>query len=139
MNYNRDLQRLLEYCVEHEIKYWPLLDSRHIRTYIAQRRLAELISINVGDIDLDEQIVPVTGKGSKTRILPMGRHAISRVKEWMKVRQQFAAEGEIGLFVSSRGTRLSVRSVQQRFYQWGQKQTDSAGVFSSYKCSRVYQ
>ena len=60
--------------------------------------------------------VRVTGKGSKTRVLPVGSHALNAVKEWVARRNELmrGAGDETALFISRRGTRLSSRSVQQR-------------------------
>ena len=94
--------------------------------YSSGLRLAELVSLNINDIDFKEGIVPVTGKGSKTRIVPVGSVAIERLKQWLEVREQFCKATEKALFVSKRGKRISERSVQVRFKQWGiQKSLDS--------------
>lgn len=93
--------------------------------YSSGLRLAELVSINLGDIDFRDQTVPVTGKGSKTRILPVGSQAIKAVQQWIPLRAQYLRSdnsNEQALFLSQRGKRLSVRSVQERFYRWGQQQ-----------------
>jgi integrase/recombinase XerC len=90
--------------------------------YSSGLRLAELLSLNMGDIDLRDHTVPVTGKGAKTRIVPVGSQAIAALQRWLKERPQLAAQDERALFVSRRGGRLSARAVQQRFYQWGIKQ-----------------
>jgi integrase/recombinase XerC len=60
----------------------------------------------------------VTGKGNKDRIVPVGRQAIAAIRQWLSVRVQLANEGEPAMFVSSRGTRLSARSVQARVRYW---------------------
>jgi integrase/recombinase XerC len=94
--------------------------------YSSGLRLAELVSLNVNDLDFKECIVPVTGKGSKTRIVPIGSFAVERLKQWLDVRNQFCKESEKALFVSKRGKRISERSVQERFKIWGiQKSLDS--------------
>ncbi|MBT8122479.1 MAG: site-specific integrase, partial [Gammaproteobacteria bacterium] len=54
--------------------------------YSSGLRLAELVSLNLGDIDHREQIVRVTGKGAKTRVLPVGRRAIAALDAWLAVR-----------------------------------------------------
>ena len=93
--------------------------------YSSGLRLAELVSLNVGDIDFKDHIVPVTGKGSKTRILPVGSQALKAVQQWLSVRTQWLRSdnaGEMALFLSQRGRRISVRSVQERFYRWGLQQ-----------------
>jgi len=90
--------------------------------YSSGLRLAELISLNLNDIDFDDRIVTVTGKGNKTRIVPVGRHAIKAIKRWLKRRTVMTNESEQALFISSRGKRISPRSVQDRLKQWAIKQ-----------------
>lgn len=90
--------------------------------YSSGLRLAELISLNINDIDFSDRILTVTGKGKKTRSIPVGRQAIKAIKQWLKHRQAMAAEKEQALFVSKRGKRISPRSVQQRLKEWAIKQ-----------------
>lgn len=90
--------------------------------YSSGLRLAELISLNLNDIDFNDRILTVTGKGNKTRSVPVGRHAIKAVKQWLKSRGTMVDETELALFVSSRGKRISPRSVQDRLKQWAIKQ-----------------
>ncbi|MBT6579438.1 MAG: tyrosine recombinase XerC [Cellvibrionales bacterium] len=84
--------------------------------YAAGLRLAELASLNVHDIDLSQaqSLIKVTGKGNKQRILPLGQTAISAIQHWLTERPTMAAADEPALFVSTRGTRLSHRAIQQR-------------------------
>jgi len=84
--------------------------------YSCGLRLAEVIQLDLDSIDMREGMVRVIGKGSKERILPVGKAALSAVKEWKTRREEFLkrATAEKALFVSKRGTRLSSRSVQQR-------------------------
>ncbi len=97
--------------------------------YSSGLRLAELTSLNLGDIDMADATVRVTGKGSKTRIVPVGRHALSALRTWHKERGQFAVEDEPALFLSSRGGRLSGRSVQARVTFWAKKQGIDTRVY----------
>lgn len=90
--------------------------------YSAGLRLAELINLDLGMLDLSAGIARVTGKGSKQREVPIGRAAIKAVKEWLALRQDTANADENALFVSNRGTRISPRTVQQRMKQLAQKQ-----------------
>ena len=90
--------------------------------YSAGLRLAELVSLNVRDIDLADGSLPVTGKGDKTRVVPVGSYAQKALKEWLKVRGQLAADGEAALFVGQRGKRLTPRAIQQRFQRRGVQQ-----------------
>ncbi|MCU7958959.1 MAG: tyrosine recombinase XerC, partial [gamma proteobacterium symbiont of Bathyaustriella thionipta] len=82
--------------------------------YSSGLRLAELVSLNLNDIDLRDGSLMVTGKGNKTRQLPVGRKAIQAINHWLPTRHLWAHEIEQALFVSQRGTRLGARSVQQR-------------------------
>lgn len=90
--------------------------------YSSGLRLAELVALNLFDIEQGDATVRITGKGSKTRVVPVGRYALQAVDEWLRIRSQLASSGESALFVSSRGNRLSPRSVQQRLQYWAQKQ-----------------
>jgi len=90
--------------------------------YSAGLRLAELVSLNVGEIDLVDGSVSVTGKGGKTRVVPVGRYAREALVKWQAQRVALANEDEPALFVSKRGGRLTPRSVQQRFRQRGVQQ-----------------
>lgn len=90
--------------------------------YSSGLRLAELVSLNVGGIDLADDSVRVTGKGGKERVVPVGRYAREALERWHVARQGLANVDEPALFVSRRGGRLSPRSVQQRFRQQGVKQ-----------------
>lgn len=84
--------------------------------YSSGLRLAELVSANVGDVDPQERIITVTGKGRKTRSVPVGQPALKAISLWLKQRP-FGKETvsiDSPLFVSSRGTRISPRSVQER-------------------------
>jgi integrase/recombinase XerC len=97
--------------------------------YSSGLRLSELTDLNCGDVDVQDATVRVTGKGSKDRIVPVGKHALRALAKWHKSRSQFAAQDEHALFVSNRGTRLSPRSVQARVSHWARRQGIDAKVF----------
>jgi len=90
--------------------------------YSSGLRLAELVSADLNDINLSDATIRVTGKGSKTRILPVGRMARQALQAWIKQRGKLVELDEQALFISQRGTRLSTRAVQKRLHQWGIKQ-----------------
>jgi integrase/recombinase XerC len=96
--------------------------------YSSGLRLAELIGLDVDDLDLTDRTVRVTGKGSKTRIVPVGRYAIDAVREWLAVRAELAAAEERAMFVSRSGRRLSPRTVQARISHWARRQGSSTHV-----------
>lgn len=89
--------------------------------YSSGLRLAELISLDLGGIDMREGLVRVTGKGRKTRILPVGRKAIDALKAWAHRRAELAAPGENALFVGVRGRRIGASSVQARIDYWARR------------------
>jgi len=72
--------------------------------------------------------VRVTGKGNKTRIVPLGSHAITALQAWLVVRGQLAKAAEPALFVGQRGQRIGPRAVQLRMKEWGVKQGITSGV-----------
>lgn len=90
--------------------------------YSSGLRLAEVVGMDLNDIDLDAGSARVTGKGDKMREAPIGRHAVIALRAWLKVRGKLAAEDEPALFVGSRGRRISPRVIQRRMARWGVKQ-----------------
>ena len=86
--------------------------------YSSGLRLAELIGVDTRDIDPHDATLTVIGKGSKTRRVPVGSAALAAIQRWLTVRGLLAGPGEPALFVSSRGTRIHPRTVQQRLRQW---------------------
>lgn len=89
--------------------------------YSSGLRLAELATLDLTDIDLHDGLVRVTGKGSKSRIVPVGSKAREALAAWLKVRTDLAAPGEKALFVSRRGNRLARRSIEARVTHWGRR------------------
>ena len=91
--------------------------------YSSGLRLAELVGLNVADMNanLGAGEVRVTGKGSKTRVVPLGGYAIAALQAWIAVREQLAKTDEPALFVGLRGQRISPRVVQLRMKAWGVK------------------
>jgi len=97
--------------------------------YSSGLRLAELIDLNLGDVDMHDATVHVTGKGNKDRIVPVGRHALKALRQWAITRPDLAAADEKALFVSNRGSRISSRSVQSRVKHWAKKQGIDTNVY----------
>lgn len=82
--------------------------------YSCGLRLAELVSLNIEDIPAVGDQLEVTGKGAKTRRVPLGGMARTALAEWLRARTEVAGEQQRALFVSQRGGRISPRTVQQR-------------------------
>ena len=82
--------------------------------YSSGLRLAELVSLDLSRLDLDDGVVQVEGKGRKVRRVPVGRKAREALLRWLAVRRGLAGPGESAVFVGQRGRRLSERAVQLR-------------------------
>lgn len=89
-------------------------------------RLQELVGIDVKDVDLNEGLVHVIGKGNKARLAPIGRAAKKAIHAWLGTRGRFELSDP--LFTSQQGKRLSPRSVQIRLKNYGVKQLGSSGL-----------
>jgi len=84
--------------------------------YSSGVRVGELTGLNLGDIDLDQGVMKVRGKGKKERIVPVGRPALSALSAYLVKRKELIRAGaenylEAPIFVNRRGTRLTERSV----------------------------
>ncbi len=96
--------------------------------YSSGLRLSELTGLAPADVSLADGTVRVTGKGSKTRIVPVGRQARVALSAWMATRAQIPGHEADALFINRSGRRLSQRSVQQRLKTWALKQGVSTNV-----------
>lgn len=96
--------------------------------YSSGLRLAELVGLDLFALDFADAAVRVTGKGRKTRIVPLGSHAIAALQAWLALRGQLIKADETALFVSRNGRRISPRAVQLRMKEWGIKQGIASGV-----------
>jgi integrase/recombinase XerC len=90
--------------------------------YSSGLRLAELVALDLASLDFKEQLVRVTGKGSKARIVPVGRMAVAALKGWLNERADLARADETALFVGRNGRRLGARAVQLRVAYWARAQ-----------------
>jgi len=96
--------------------------------YSSGLRLAELTGLDLGDVDLGEGLVQVTGKGSKRRIVPVGSAALRALRAWLALRAGLARSDERALFVGRRGRRLGARAVQARLRRWGRARGLAEGL-----------
>jgi integrase/recombinase XerC len=94
---------------------WGVRDRALLElAYSCGLRVSELTGIDLGDLQRDTGELRVTGKGAKTRIVPVGGPALEAVDAWLAVRAKIAPAGEKALFVGRSGRRLSPREVQKR-------------------------
>jgi len=97
--------------------------------YSSGLRLSELAGLRWDQIDAASGLVTVTGKGNKTRVVPLGRYAIDALAAWNRVRGQFAGIDEPSVFVSSRGKPIAPRTIQARIRHWARRQGLPQNVF----------
>jgi integrase/recombinase XerC len=97
--------------------------------YSSGLRLSELVGLDVSGVDLQDRTVRVLGKGHKTRIVPVGRHAIAALKKWLTQRAELTQRNPSlsslhsgPMFVGKTGRPLSVRAVQLRVGTWARRQ-----------------
>ena len=90
--------------------------------YSSGLRLAELAGVDWNAIDMADATARVYGKGAKTRVVPVGRHALAALRNWREARRAFPMRDEHAVFVNRLGRRLSVRMIQARIKAAGVKQ-----------------
>jgi integrase/recombinase XerC len=110
---NDEVGRLLEAPPKDDA---PGLRDRAIleTMYSAGLRVSETVGLNDGDIDWDNGIARIRGKGRRERLAPLGSFAQDALQAWLKVRQVSPKEPqgrEAPVFVSRLGRRLTTRSV----------------------------
>lgn len=96
-----------------EHKLWLRDRAMFELLYSSGLRVAELVGINLIDIDLVSGLVRVLGKGGKTRQVPVGKKALEAIDAYLPVRALWQ-KGDDALFIGKSGKRLSTRSVQLR-------------------------
>jgi tyrosine recombinase XerC len=89
-------------------------------TYSCGLRAEEVVNLDVGSVDFDSESVRVHGKGSKTRIVPIGEPAQRALERYIERARPALAGGSSGpaLFLSRRGRRLSTSDVRRRLALW---------------------
>lgn len=113
------LGHLLDFPVEDWIDF---RDSAIMELfYSSGLRLAELANTDLNNIDIGDAVIHVTGKGNKSRSLPVGRVAMAAIDKWLAVRARVATDSP-ALFISQRGQRLGHRAIQQRIALRGRQQ-----------------
>lgn len=89
--------------------------------YSSGLRLSELTGLNLEQLDLAEGLVQVHGKGSKTRVLPVGRKAREALQQWLPLRA-LSNPADDAVFVSQQGRRLGPRAIQLRVKAAGERE-----------------
>ncbi|OGU23414.1 MAG: tyrosine recombinase XerC [Hydrogenophilales bacterium RIFOXYD1_FULL_62_11] len=99
--------------------------------YSSGLRLSELADLDLNDVNLQSGEAQVTGKGRKTRIVPVGQQALTTLAAWLHQRASLMSrrdgipgetrDATAALFLNQRGTRLTPRSIQLRLQRWAQQ------------------
>lgn len=89
--------------------------------YSSGLRLAELTGMKLQNLDIAQAELHVTGKGAKTRIVPIGRFALQAMQKWLSLRANIAAPGEARIFLGRTGQPLTARAVELRVAHWSKK------------------
>ncbi|QHI09502.1 tyrosine recombinase XerC [Acinetobacter haemolyticus] len=84
--------------------------------YSSGLRLAELQGLTIKDIDFNRQLLRITGKGNKTRIVPFGLKAKQSLIEWLKIYRiwQGGFTADSAVFISQQGRALMPRQIENR-------------------------
>lgn len=85
-------------------------------------RLAEMINLDIKDVQSAVDDIRVIGKGDKERKAPYSGEAKYWVNKWLAIRNALASTENPALFISKQGNRISSRNVQKRMKEWGLKQ-----------------
>jgi len=106
--------------------------------YSSGLRLSEVVNLDIDALDFSEGTVVVTGKGNKTRIVPMGSHAMEAMQKWLQIRTQIKINDATNnganntsakpVFIGLQGRRISARNIQYRLKEWSIKQGINSSV-----------
>ena len=92
--------------------------------YSSGLRLSELVNIKLQEINTDDNTATITGKGDKTRVVPIGEYAMKALNSWLIERgkiKNISSENKF-VFLSKKGLPLGTRSIQYRLKYWAKKQ-----------------
>jgi site-specific recombinase XerD len=98
--------------------------------YACGLRAEELIDLDVTSIDFDAEEARVEGKGSRTRIVPVGETALAAIASYLERARAAltAGDGDTALFLSKSGRRLSTSDVRRRLRRWERAAAMQAGI-----------
>lgn len=88
--------------------------------YSSGLRVSELVNLKLLELDLPQGMANVSGKGNKTRVVPIGQAAQEALRHWLSIRPEYARGQVATVFVSKNGGKLTPRAVQLRLKHWQQ-------------------
>lgn len=114
-----DIEQLLNFKPKNSLEIRDLAIVELM--YSSGLRVSETININIDHFEENKAFLRVFGKGSKTRLVPIGRYAINAINNWIDERDKYSNDDN-ALFINKKGSRLSVRSIQLRLKRLATKQ-----------------
>ena len=98
--------------------------------YSSGLRAEELVNLDLGAVSFDEEQVRIEGKGGKTRIVPVGEHALRAITSYLeRGRGTLAAtDDERALFLSKSGRRLQTSDIRRRIKAWARAASLQGGI-----------
>ena len=98
--------------------------------YSSGLRLSELVNLDIDRLDFTGGTIEVTGKGNKTRIVPLGSHAANAIQKWLQARALITTDenSQQAVFITQQGKRITPRAVQYRVKTWAIKQGVGANL-----------
>jgi integrase/recombinase XerC len=76
-------------------------------------RAAELVALDLPDLDLLSEVALARGKGKKERLVPLGQFACAALREYLKVRSEVVSNNQLAVFVNGKGGRLTTRTIRR--------------------------
>jgi len=91
--------------------------------YSTGMRLGELVNLNIGDVDWNQQVVKVHGKGNKERLIPFGERTKLAMDYYLKKRGKMAVQATANspLFTNRKGQRIAPRTIQRHISNYFKK------------------
>ena len=98
--------------------------------YSTGMRLSELVNLDLGHFNSEQQLVRVLGKGNKERLIPFGQKAKDALKKYLKKRGTSLKTGDLNepCFVNSKGGRISMRTIQRRVNMYLKQVAEGASL-----------
>lgn len=90
--------------------------------YSSGLRLSELSNIKWHNLDFEQALVTVLGKGNKQRLIPVGTQALIALNQWLPFAKLWDTQNSKFIFISKRGGQFKPRSIQARIKYWAQRQ-----------------
>lgn len=89
--------------------------------YASGLRVSEVVDLKVGNVDIDAGIVTAIGKGSKTRRVPVGSHALEWLKSYLALRRKVENVEVDNMFIGEKGEPLTRQTIYLAITEYADK------------------